>query len=99
MVTNAEDTEIADESQEKEDCECSNCDDIDCKCNQIMINLTKNIDLTSQIGHDELHNIFLTIFTVLKYLENNTEELAKIESVCQEVYKNLNPKEMGRTLN
>lgn len=92
-------TENIDTNQENEDCDCSNCDNNDCKCDQIMENIIKNIELTSQIGHDELHNIFLTMFTVLKHLEDHQEELTKIEIVCQEVYKNLNPKEMGRTLN
>ncbi len=99
MVTTTENEKIKDKSQEDENCECSECNDINCKCNQIMENLIKNIELTGQIEHESLHNIFLTIFTVLKYLENNTDELEKIEIVCQEVYKNLNPKEMGRTLN
>ena len=57
------------------------------------------MELTNQIGHDELHNIFLTMFTVLKHLNDHTEELTKIEIVCQEVYKSINPKEMGCTIN
>ena len=86
--------------QEKtENCVCSECDNADCKCHQIMVNLSENIDLSNQIGHDILHNIFLTIFVTLQHLSDHEEDLIKIANACQEVYKDLNPKEMGYTLN
>lgn len=73
--------------------------DIDCKCHQIMANLSDNIDLSDQIGYDALYDIFLTIFVVLQNLSTHEDGLIKIANTCQEVYEDLNPKEMGRILN
>lgn len=85
--------------EKPEKCVCSECDNADCKCHQIMANLSDNIDLSNQIGHDALHNIFLTIFVTLQNLSAHEDDLIKITNACQEVYKDLNPKEMGHTLN
>lgn len=84
--------------QEQNNCECKNCDDIDCKCFQIMDNLSETMDLAEQIGHSELYNIMLTIQMILKHIDTNNNDLSKLNNMCYEIYKELNPKEMG-TLN
>jgi hypothetical protein len=85
--------------KENDSCECIKCDNSECKCNQIMSNLANILELTEQIGHTELYNISLTILTTLQHLSDHEEDLSKIEFVCQEIYKNMNPKEMGHTIN
>lgn len=87
------------QQQEEEEHDCSRCDNAECKCNLIMENISKTIDLSDQIGHEELHNIMITIITVLRHLRDHEDDLLKIMKVCQEVYKDLSPKEMGHTLN
>ena len=86
-------------AQETDEHNCSTCDNAACKCNKIMINLAESLDLAEQNGHSELFNILLTLLVTLKHLENHEEDLLKIMQVCQDVYKDLNPKEMGHTLN
>jgi len=79
---------------------CNTCNDIDCKCTQIMTNLSECIELASQIGHNQLFNIFLTIYILLQQNpEIRDPNILKIIEVCQDVYKELNPKEMGQRLN
>jgi hypothetical protein len=85
--------------QEDEDHDCSKCNDTKCKCIQIMKNLSIAIDLAEQNGHTELYDILLTLMTVLQNLENHEDDLLKILETCQEVYKSVNPKEMGCTIN
>ena len=89
----------SEKNQEDEEDECLDCDNIKCKCDQIMTNLSKSIDLADQTGHLELYNILLTIFITLQHLDNHVPDIIKIEKLCQQVYKELNPKEMGFTLN
>jgi hypothetical protein len=78
---------------------CSECDNVNCKCDQIMANVSNNIELSYQIGHHTLYNIFLTIFMLLQYLNNHESDLVKIEKICQKIYSDLNPKETGHTIN
>jgi hypothetical protein len=92
-------TKNQENAHENETCECSKCDNDDCKCHQIMVKLSEIIDLTNQIGHTELYNTLLTIFCLLQNYEDHKEDLLKINNICQEVYKDLNPKEMGHTIN
>lgn len=73
--------------------------DIDHKCDQIMTNLLSNIELSHQIGHVSLYNIFLTIFILLQHISEHELDLVKISSVCQKIYNELNPKETGHTIN
>jgi hypothetical protein len=79
--------------------DCSKCDNAQCKCDQIMENLIQIITLSDQIGHHELHNITLTIFSILQNLSTHEDGLLEIMSTCQKVFKELYPKDMGQTIN
>jgi hypothetical protein len=92
-------TKLQPVSQSEEDHDCSECDNVECKCIQIMKNLSYAADLAEQNGHNELYNILLTILTTLQNLENHEDNLLKILETCQEVYKSVSPKEMGCTIN
>jgi len=85
--------------EENDDCDCSKCNDTHCKAQQVMDHLADIVDLTEQIGPPQLYNIILTLGGILSNLEAHGEYLTKIEKLCQVVYSELNPKEMGRTLN
>jgi len=85
--------------QQEEDHDCSKCNNAECKCHQIMNNLLQTVELSEQIGHQELYNIVLTVSLVLNNLGDHEEDLVKIMKVCQEIYKDLNPKETGHTIN
>jgi len=78
---------------------CAKCNNTGCKCIQIMEKMSECIDLADQICHIELYNILLTIYVVLQHLDSHGNELKKIMDTCQEVFKELNPKEMGQILN
>lgn len=84
---------------EEEECDCSKCNDAHCKAQQVMDHLADIVDLTEQIGPPQLYNIALTLGGILCNLEAHEEHLTKLEKLCQVVYSELNPKEMGRTLN
>lgn len=91
--------EIPEDSNECLKNRCFECNNIGCKSHQIINNLSANIDLSDQIHHNVLYNIFLTIFTILQNFDNHEEDLIKIANVCHTVYKDMNPKEMGCTIN
>lgn len=82
--------------EESED--CKNCDNVGCKCNQIMDHLAKCIELSDQIGHTEVYNILLTVFVVLQNLSSHEHELEQIMNICQKVFTELSPKEMEQIL-
>lgn len=82
------------------DIECKDCDNNDCKSTQIMMDLSEAVELANQIGHNQLYNIFLTLYILLQQDPILREQgVLTIMKTCQEVYKNLNPKEMGMRLN
>lgn len=78
---------------------CKKCDNIDCKCGLIMESLQNCIELSEQIGHNELYNILLTIFAILENMPTHGDELFKIMETCQSSFEQLRPKEMGKMLN
>lgn len=84
---------------DEEEHDCKNCDDVHCKAQQVMDHLTGIVELTEQIGPTQLYNISLTLGSVMANLEANMHHLTKIEKLCQQVYGDLHPKEMGRTIN
>jgi len=92
---------IPSKEESTEDCKdiCVKCDDILCKAQQIMNNLRESINLADQIGHQSLFNILLTLCVSLQHMESHEILLLKIEKVCQDVYGEFNPKEMGRIIN
>ncbi len=79
--------------------DCRECDNVICKCKQVMTKLSECVELTDQLKHAELYNILLTITDVLANLEDPKESVQKILKTCEQVYRDVHPKEMGRTLN
>lgn len=64
------------------------------KCFKILDNLMENINLTNELGDQILHNIFLTIYMLLRNSEDYNKELIDVEQLCAEKYKNYFPTEM-----
>ena len=90
---------IEKEEQDEEEHNCTTCGDKACKAGMILSNLMDSIEFAEQIGHHELYNILLTLHCVLKNLHLTQEGLVKLEKVCQEIYADLNPKEVKKLLN
>jgi len=78
---------------------CENCDNIECKHQLILAKINDTAELASQIGHADLFNIMITILCALQHLYDDHTCLDKIVKACQEVYTELNPKEMKKSLN
>lgn len=68
------------------------------KCFKVLDNLEENIKLTNELEDQLLHNIFLTIYVLLRNSENYNDELIDIEQLCAEKYKNYFPSELENVI-
>ncbi len=78
---------------------CEDCDNIRCKQQLILAKINDTAMLASQIGHTELFNIMITLLCALQYIHIDHTCLDKITKASYEVYSELNPKEMQKSIN
>lgn len=78
---------------------CSDCENIECKCNIIMQKFDEIRDLSAQIEHFELNEIVITIMACLIHLKNDENCMNHIRDAARKTQSELFPKGSKNKLN